>query len=88
MIGLTGLRSPLVIGALALGVAVGGFAGWKGGHWFGYRAGAADQKAGQIVADAQADAEITERARDALSKVGASVSDADIDTILRGLAGE
>ena len=76
----------LIIGNIA--VIGGGFGLWHVAKSSGYNEGVAAQIEAQAAADQEQGDAIRERVKDAIQQMGVDVSDTDVDSILRELAGQ
>jgi hypothetical protein len=77
--------NPVAVGALGFVATVGAY---NVGLIVGDRRGTAEAEARQEAANAEQAEEIRERVRSVLDQIGASFGDDDVDSILRGLAGD
>lgn len=86
-----GLTRFVQVATQPLGVALIGFtatvAAYNVGLAIGHDRGTEQAEAEQRAANAEQAAQIRERVRDALDEAGADHSDANVDRLLRGLAG-
>lgn len=87
VLGRLGHPIPLLLIANVVVIA-GAFGLWHVGQWVGYAEGVEAQKQLQAEADQQQGDQIRERVKDALDEMGVGFDDADVDSILRGLAGQ